>query len=235
MSTEHAVYTIAHENGIDVSKYLDQERTREVRDLVAQLRAGQSADSDGNRGTQSTRSRRGARSSSVNVTIKGIGPEKLRLPGLKQSHADAAKRMAERVYPVVYLFENSVRDLIELVLKDMHGKDWWTKAVPGDVQKRAAKHKADEKDDPWHGPRGAREIDYVFLNELWAIINHNWAAFKHLFPKKAWVESLITSDMNVSRRVLAHMNPLAADDIRNIESAFNKWARQLQAVEAKLP
>jgi hypothetical protein len=49
------------------------------------------------------------------------------------------------------------------------------------------------------------------------------------------VETLITSDMNVSRRVLAHMNPLAADDVKNIEAAFRKWVRQLQAVASLIP
>jgi hypothetical protein len=31
---------------------------------------------------------------------------------------------------------------------------------------------------------------------------------KALFPNQAWVETLITNDMNVSRRPLAHMHPL---------------------------
>jgi len=83
--------------------------------------------------------------------------------------------------------------------------------------------------------RGQREIDYVFLNDLSAIIKHQWKHFKPLFPSQAWVESLITSDINVSRRVLAHMNPIAADDVRNVEAAFRKWVKQLKAVEALIP
>jgi hypothetical protein len=234
MSTEQAVYTIAHENEIDVSKYLDQDTTREVRDLVAQLRAGQSSNGSGTTSAP-TRSRARRTSRAVNVTIKGIGPEKLRVPALKESHADAAKRMAERVYPVVYLFENSVRDLIELVLKDAFGKDWWRTAVPADIQKTAIKHNEAEKRDQWHGKRGARDIDYVFLNDLWAIIKHQWKYFKTLFPDQAWTQTMITRNMNVSRIVLAHMNPLAADDINSLESSFKQWVKQLQGVEDKLP
>jgi hypothetical protein len=70
---------------------------------------------------------------------------------------------------------------------------------------------------------------------LWAIIKHNWTDFKDLFPSQAWVETLITSDMNVSRRPIAHMNPLAADDISNIEAAFRKWVKQLRAKKDELP
>jgi hypothetical protein len=38
-----------------------------------------------------------------------------------------------------------------------------------------------------------------------------------------------------ARRVIAHMNPLAADDVSNIETAFRKWVKQLKAVEDQLP
>jgi hypothetical protein len=128
-----------------------------------------------------------------------------------------------------------VRDLIERVLKAQFGPDWWTQAVPGKVQTTAKIHRDAEQKDPWHSQRGSRDIDYVFLNDLWAIIKHRWKHFKNLFPSQSWAESLITSDMNVSRRVLAHMTPLDADDVKNLEAAFRKWVRQLNGVEAKLP
>lgn len=238
MSTELATYTIAHEKGLDLSKYLDQETTREVRGLMADLRNGKSRNGDGGNEAPA-RSRQAQRKTTarktVNVTIAGVDLSKIKIPALKQSHADAAKRMSERVYPLVYIFENSVRDLIELVLRDEFGQDWWISAVPGEVQRTAAKHKEAEKKDPWHSQRGAREIDYIFLNELWAIIKHQWKYFKPLFPDQAWVQTMITRNMNVSRLVLAHMNPLAADDISGLEASFRQWAKQLQAVEDKLP
>ena len=58
--------------------------------------------------------------------------------------------MAERVYPLLYVFENSVRDLIELVLKAKYGNDWWTAAVPLKVREAAEQLKTDEK-DTYHG------------------------------------------------------------------------------------
>jgi hypothetical protein len=41
--------------------------------------------------------------------------------------------------------------------------------------------------------------------------------------------------MNIHRRVVAHMNPLAPEDIRNVETAFRKWGKQLKAREDKIP
>jgi hypothetical protein len=230
MSTEQAVYTLAHENGIDLSKHLSKEETTEVRSLVSQLRSGTSGTTNG----KTTPSKKnGSVPKLVVVTIAGVNVEKL--PGMTATHAKEAKMMAEKVYPTVYVFENSVRDLIERVLKAKFGPDWWTKAVPGKVQGTATNHKDAEKKDPWHSQRGGRDIDYVFLVDLWAIIKHQWKHFKDLFPSQSWAEALITSDMNVSRRVLAHMTPLDADDVKNLEAAFRKWAKQIKGVEDKLP
>jgi hypothetical protein len=232
MSTEQAVYTLAHENGIDLSKHLSKEETTEVRGLVSQLRSAVTAYSAATNGGSAPKKTTTA-TKPVVVTIAGVNVEKL--PGMTAAHAKEAKMMAEKVYPTIYVFENSVRDLIERVLKAQFGADWWTTAVPGKVQTTAKDHKEAEKKDPWHSQRGGREIDYVFLNDLWAIIKHQWKYFKDLFPSQSWAESLITSDMNVSRRVLAHMTPLDADDVKNLEAAFRKWAKQLKGVEDRLP
>jgi Swt1-like HEPN len=232
MSTEQAVYTLAHENGIDLSKQLTKEETSEVRALVSQLRAGSRVTTAASNG-RAARAKKATPPKPVLVTIAGVNVEKL--PGMTAAHAKEAKLMAEKVYPTLYVFENSLRDVIERVLKAQFGADWWTTAVPGKVQTAAKDHKAAEKKDPWHGQRGSREIEYVFLSHLWDIIKHQWKCFKDLFPNQAWAETLITSDMNVSRRVVAHMTPLSADDVKNIEAAFRKWAKQLKAVEHLLP
>jgi hypothetical protein len=228
MSTEHAVYTIAFEHGIDIAKELDAEETAEVRRLLSALRSN---------GTMKPEPRGPMKPPKVTKTVKVTiaGVDVGTIPALKPQHASEAKVMAEKVYPTVYIFENSVRDLIERVLQAQFGANWWTTAIPGTIQKTAAKHKADEKNDPWHRRRGTREIDYVFLVDLWAIIKHQWKHFKALFPNQAWVETLISNDMNVSRRPLAHMNPLSVDDVTNVEVAFRKWVKQLRAVENLIP
>ncbi|HEY8132592.1 MAG TPA: Swt1 family HEPN domain-containing protein [Thermoanaerobaculia bacterium] len=141
--------------------------------------------------------------------------------------------MAERVYPAVYVFENCLRDIIERVLSSRLGFDWWAH-MPSDVKKRFADHKSDEDRNPWHGKRGNRELDYILLTDLVKIVRAQWVHFSPLFPNLTWLESVV-SDLNVSRRVLAHMNPLSDDDIQSIEVAFKKWMKQLQANEALLP
>jgi hypothetical protein len=229
MSTELATYTIAHEEGIDVSRFLDPDLTAQVRELVAQLRA------TGERpAPTSARRARSGTPRPVLVTVAGVKVE--RLPGMTASHAREAKMMAQKVYPALYVFENSARDVISRVLKAGVGDDWWDCVVPKKLKEKASQRKADETKDPWHGKRGAALIDYLDFGDLPSIVRANkaWPHFKPIFPRAAWFEELV-SDLNVSRRVAAHMNPLESDDVKNVEAAFRKWAKLLKARESLLP
>lgn len=225
MTTEQAVYVIAHEEGLDITRYLSGEETAEVRQLVSCL--GPAAPKE----RQDTAAPRG-HARPVRVTIS-VSPAALGV--IASAHANEAKMMAERVYPMLYLFENSLRDLIERVLRAAYGDEWWAEAVPKKVRDTAERHKTSEDKNAWHERRGRRDVEYVYLAQLWDIIKHQWQHFADLFPNQAWIEALVTNDMSVSRNVIAHMNPLGNDDVRNIEAAFNKWARQLKAVEGRLP
>jgi hypothetical protein len=144
--------------------------------------------------------------------------------------------MAERVYPKLYFFENSGRDLITRVLKDAIGDDWWDKVVLPKVRNKAAGRKADEAKDPWHGKRGAALIDYLDLSDLPLIVTAPKARphFKKFFDRPSWFQELI-NELNVSRRVAAHMNPLEEDDVKNVEAAFRKWAKLMKAKADLIP
>lgn len=230
-TNEQALFVIAHENGLKLSHYLTAEQIGEVRVLV-QGRPAPAAPASAKSGGKRAATTRSPRA--VTMTIDSIKYGEI--PGLKVSHAAEAKAMAERVYPLLYVFENSLRDLIELMLKAKHRVDWWEKAVPAKVREAADDLKEQEKKDTFHGKRGRRDIDYLLLTQLWKIINHNWKDFEPLFPPgKHWVQSMIENDMNVSRRPIAHMNPFKEDDIKNVEAAFRKWVANLKAVSGKLP
>jgi Swt1-like HEPN len=229
-TNDQALFVLAHENGMKLSNYLTPEQIGEVRGLVQ----GRPVVAAAPRTNGGTRVARTASPRPVSVTIANVNVGQI--PGLKASHAKEAKAMGERVYPTMYLFENSVRDVIELVLRAGYGTDWWRAAVPGKMREQAAQFAEDEKKDTWHSKRGRREIDYLQLPQLWKIIKHKWKDFEPLFPQgQAWVQSMIENDMNVSRRVVAHMNPLEADDIASLETSFRKWVKHLKAVADKLP
>jgi hypothetical protein len=229
METSEAVYTIAAEAGIDITTYLDAEEVQKVRALLTQLRVG-GGDSRPSQDAGATGAgrRRSAAPKPALVTLSGVNVE--RLPGMSAARAKEAKRMAEKVYPIIYVFENSARDLISAVLAKEIGEDWWDQVVPRRIREAARERKEGEGDDPWHGKRGASMIDYTMLTELPKIVGANeaWPHFRPIFARKSFFEELV-NDMNVSRRVAAHMNPVSADDARHVEVAFRKWAKTLKA------
>ena len=107
---------------------------------------------------------------------------------------------------------------------------------PQKVRDKAAQRKVDEAKDPWHGKRGSALIDYLDLKDLPSIVSapKAWPHFRKLFARASWFQELV-NDLNVSRRVAAHMNPLASDDVKNVEAAFRKWAKVLNAKAAEIP
>lgn len=233
MSTELAAYTIAHENGIDVSLFLSKEETAEVRELVSQLQT--KANGSTRRTDTPPRSEKAkTKNRDVLVNIAGVNIE--RVPGMTITHATEAKIMAERIYPTLYVFENSARDLISKVLENALGKDWWDKIDLPKIRTKAEGRKADEDKDPWHGKRGAALLDYLDLTDLPLIVaaRKAWPHFKPFFNRPSWFQELV-NELNVSRRVAAHMNPLENDDVKNVEAAFRKWSKLLQAKAHLIP
>lgn len=93
MSTELAVYTIAHENRLDITKFLPDDQTREVRQLVAELRAGRNGRTETDSAPTRSKQSKGRPRPAV-ITIAGIKIGDI--PVLKASHAKEAKAMAER-------------------------------------------------------------------------------------------------------------------------------------------
>jgi hypothetical protein len=44
---------------------------------------------------------------------------------LSDGQVKNARRMAERVYPLLYAFENSVREFVNGHLQAAYGRNWW--------------------------------------------------------------------------------------------------------------
>jgi hypothetical protein len=221
MTPDDAVAVIGHEQGVDISRWLDADSLARASGYVGQLKA---------QATASTKpALRPGASKPVYVNV-GDGPDVDPLPGMTAAHAREARKMAREVYPLLYVFENSARDVIARVLTAAIGPDWWPRVVPSKVQERAAIRMTAEGQEAWHSRRGAAPIQYVDLEDLAKIVRDGrvWPHFKDLFPRANWFDSVI-DDMNVSRRVVAHMNPLAGDDIKSVEQGFRKWRKQLQA------
>jgi hypothetical protein len=225
MTKDDAVAVIGHQQGVDISRWLDESSLSRISSYVAQL--------TGTAARQPSQSpSRSAKQKSVSIEMAGVRIG--HIPGLTASHAKEAQLMAEKVYSVLYIFENSARDLITRLLEAALGSEWWEQ-IPEEVRNQAAKNMKKEGLEAWHSKRG-EPIQFVDLPQLKNIVRDRalWPHFKPIFNRETWFDSVV-DDMNVSRRVVAHMNPLSADDIKSVENGFRKWVRQLQANETQVP
>jgi hypothetical protein len=152
-------------------------------------------------------------------------------PLLPNKTITKAKEMAQ-VYIRLYVFENSIRNVIKMVMEKAHGRNWWDQVHPK-IQERVADRKAKESKNPWHGKRGSHEIFYTLFSDLLSIIRNNWKKFEDLFPDQNWVITRI-GEIEPSRNVIAHNNPLSGTDIERIRLYSGDWERQIKGIKEKI-
>lgn len=145
---------------------------------------------------------------------------------LPRNLAVQANKMSN-VYPYFYVFENLLRYAIISTLKKKYGKNWWniatiSRGISDDVEKR----KKAEGRDRWVGKRGSHAIFYTDLGDLGLIINSNYNDFRDLFPSLTWIKSRV-DDVEKSRNILAHNNPLPIDEMKRIELYLKDLQNQL--------
>jgi len=214
---EMAAYLVAAEIGIDISKILPEEELAKLRDLKETKIV--------------VREKRGPveKKPPEEITIDVAKEFRIVDPLMPKRLITEANEMA-RVYPIVYLFENSVRNLVQIVLEKKYGSNWWGSKVQLAVKQEVERRLAKEKENPWHGKRGAHKIFYTNIGDLNSIITTNWSDFKGFFPNQAWIRSRI-DEIEFSRNIIAHNNPLANRDINRLKLYFGDWINQIKSVK----
>lgn len=140
--------------------------------------------------------------------------------------ATQAKKMSS-IYPYFYVFENLLRYVIIFTLKKKYGKNWWNVAtISKDIRGEVETRKKAEGKYRWVGKRGSHEIFYTDLGSLGLIINSNYNDFKEFFPSLTWVKSRV-DDLEKSRNILAHNNPLPNNETKRIRIYLKDLQNQL--------
>jgi hypothetical protein len=132
------------------------------------------------------------------------------------------------VYPLVYVLENSFRQLIFKNLERKYGKGWWDRSnISGDIRKKVASRLKQEDENRWHSKRGAHPVFYTDLNDVGAIIINNWSEFKGVFKKQYRLQAKL-EEIELSRNIIAHSNPLPDKEIKRLKLNFDDWTRMLK-------
>lgn len=166
--------------------------------------------------------------------IKSLEPLKDIVPiehFLPSKLLEEAAEMAEKAYPLLYIFENSIRNVIKILMENKYGKNWWDLRVKqkhikidGSIEDRIN----EEKQNRWHSSkRGVHKIFYTDLDDLRKIIDTDWPIFKKIHNRKSWLIEHIMQ-LKYSRNIIAHNNPLKKRDIMSIKTKILEWFDQIK-------
>ena len=105
-----------------------------------------------------------------------------------------AERMAE-IYPILYAFENSMREFIDGHLAAAYGDKWHDdpKIVNTTVKGRVERNRNAEVRHRYHSRRNARFVYYTDLGDL-PLIAHSengWKVFRSLLPTDKWLHGRV--------------------------------------------
>jgi hypothetical protein len=232
MSTEDATYLVAHEAGIRIDKYLDVAQVDRVRSLHAQLGVVIPA-ATAQRKVQKAKP-------PVARQLRFANNFRVKSSVLPAAKLDEAKEMAQ-LYPILYVLENSMREVVQRVMKRDFGSDWWdTQLTAGklrSVHQTASSRLASEQTrQKWHQRRGAHPIDYIGLDELGDIILGKQAIFFQgvLGSDVDWFKHFM-KELEPSRNVLCHMNPLSDTNARDLMTKLERWESLISGAGTAIP
>lgn len=227
MNTEEATYCLAHKEGLPLDKFMDSESIAQIQDLVAKVApVGSSAVPRSEKKQVVTRLKEVRVGGTVAITD----------PILPARIVSEAKEMSEKVYLILYIFENSVREVIRRILTDAFGAGWWDRCASDSVKRTVSDRVRQEKDTPWHGARGAHPIFYADIKDLVSIVRNNdaWQKLKPVLGSIEWFSQLINS-IGTSRNPVAHMNPISKHDRQRVIVNFRDWEQVVKARRSLIP
>lgn len=216
MTTEEAVYVIAHLEGIDLSRHLPIATLDRVRALVP-------------REIPDSRSKPSARD--AKKARPRVSRRRKPYPLVTASQAKMAEDLGSRVYPLLFILENSIRELISLRLSKK-GSDWWGNFVPSKVKNSVERTMKKETRYPYRDRRGKHPLSYANFSDLKHIILGNQAEFADEIIDFDWF-AVHMDEIYMVRNNIAHCVPLPADDVSRLEVFFRDWARLLETAGVK--
>jgi hypothetical protein len=222
VTTEEATYIIAQWEGIILDKYLDKDTVNHVRGIIQQI-------SHITQGTTTiAKLARKGKGEAEKKQLFVVFPKEFTVtdPILEKMKLLEARDMAA-VYPLLYVLENSIREVIDRVMTKRYGSNWWDSKA-GDLKKVVDKRKSDEERNMWHQRRGARPIDYLDLAQLPILVEQVEKDFvPDIIPSIGWFKQFV-DEVYKSRCVVCHMNPLDDTNIQSVKVKFTQWQRHVK-------
>jgi len=136
--------------------------------------------------------------------------------------ADAAS-MSE-YYEIFFCLEVSIRQLVQNILEDAEGPDWWeSDRVSDEFRKYVSNIQSDEANTEIT-TRSDKDIDYLTFGQLGKLITENFDVFNAVLSSKRAVDRIM-NQLNLLRNPIAHCGVLADDEKERLELTVRDWFR----------
>jgi hypothetical protein len=208
MSTEEATYVIAHQGGIDLSRFLPIEVIDRIRSLIPKELPKTAQPTPG---AQSKKKRKRS------ATSYPLVPDTLTAKGVTIGHES---------FPQMFVLENSIRNLIIQRLSKAYDKDWWEKGNFKGVRDSVQRIIDKEKKFPHRDKRGLHPIFYSNFAELKLIVLNEFSHFADVIVDRQWFDVQM-DQVYMSRNSLAHSVAITEDDETRIRLLYSEWAKLL--------
>jgi hypothetical protein len=149
-------------------------------------------------------------------------------PFVSQFSAETRKdadTMAE-YYKIFYMLENDLRNLIDEVLSEAHGREWWDTKAPGSAKEECKLNQQREAEAAVTA-RSENPLDYVTFGQLGEIIRSNWALFGGVLSNQKALGRVMFA-LNLLRGPIAHCGLLAEDEVDRLMLTVKDWFRLLE-------
>lgn len=158
-------------------------------------------------------------------------------PLLSKTIIDWAKKNSE-VYPALFIFENSLRNLIIIVLSKKYGQNWWKKAkVNKKIRNNVSRRMQEERMNAWRGNRGAEPIFYTDFSDLATILRSNATVFNPILKGVVGGLNFLThrlDELAGIRHNLAHTSPLKSKDKKLLLLYFQNFYDLLDTLNRRI-
>ena len=229
ITTEDATYIIAQRDGIILDKYLGRDTVNHVRGIIQQI-TNITQDTT----TIAKLARKGKREEEKKRLFV-VFPKEFTVtdPILGKKKLLEARDMAV-IYPLLYVLENSIREVIDRLMTNRYGNNWWDLKA-GKLKDKVNERMSDEKKNSWHQRRSARPIDYLDLAQLPALVRQiQKDIVPDIIPSIEWFIQFV-EEVYKSRCVVCHMNPLDSTNIGAVKLRFTQWQRQMTGKKGLIP
>ena len=146
-------------------------------------------------------------------------------PLLKSIEIENSYKMGQ-VYVTLHCLENSVRNVIRKVLKDLFGEQWWDKVASNPMKRKVEERIQRETKNRWLSPRGADELHYLDWGDLITLIRKFQDKFSNLLGDIDFIILRLVELENL-RNVIAHNGVLPDEEITRVELYFKDWCKQV--------